>query len=84
MTTERPHVKIFPAQPASNSGGAVGFIVGGLAGLALASAVSFEPWFGSPAASLVGGCVLGTLCGVFVGGLRDASQRAQSRQHGSD
>jgi ABC-type nitrate/sulfonate/bicarbonate transport system permease component len=75
MATEWPHSKTFPDQPASNSGAAVGFIIGGVVGIALALTLAAEPWlaaYPTPVVSIIGGCVAGMLCGSIIGAFRDA------------
>lgn len=74
MTPDTTSPRSVPDQPAANSGGAVGFVAGGLAGIALALAATVEPWltaYATPLQSVLGGCAFGTFCGVVVGGLRD-------------
>jgi hypothetical protein len=78
MTTDPHHTRTLPDQPAANSGGAVGFIIGCLAGIALALSIMAQPWlneYATPLAAMIGACVLGTTGGVIVGALRDVYAR---------
>lgn len=76
MTTERNSPHIIPDQPAANSGAALGFVIGALCGIALAMVPQVQLWtrsFTSPA-ELVGYIVvLGTICGLVIGAIRDRS-----------
>jgi ABC-type uncharacterized transport system permease subunit len=77
MTTEHRAPQTMPDQPAANSGAAVGFVLGGFVGIALALAVANQPWlnaYATPMQSVVGGCVAGTICGAIIGALRDRMQ----------
>jgi ABC-type uncharacterized transport system permease subunit len=77
MTAEHHTPQSMPDQPAANSGAAVGFLVGGFVGIALALTVASQPWlsaYASPAQSVGGACAAGTICGAIIGALRDWMQ----------
>jgi hypothetical protein len=78
MTTENHPARTLPDQPAANSGGAVGFLLGCLAGIALTLLIAAQPGlnaYATPLSVMIGACVLGTLGGVAVGAIRDAFAR---------
>lgn len=80
MTTEQNSPRIIPDQPAANSGAAVGFVFGAFCGIALAMVPQLrlltEP-FASPAELIEYNVMLGTVCGLIIGAMRD---RAKSKE----
>lgn len=74
MTLQSQTQRTFPDQPAANSAGAVGVIIGTLLGGMVAASLPSMPAIEAMMTSqqaLVAGCLGGTVVGVAVGFLRD-------------